>query len=259
MSALMAAGQTTPERSQIQQHRSINAHNKEKGHKLRNQKSQDNVCKRFAQPSTLAITLSRLCIKAVLVGPILALQHWNFKDFMQKQRCSLGIQHLRGSLGHVRNHGGSSQQSERHPSNHLLARAENHQHTEHKLHVATYNRIAQLYLVPNTSWRLKTKATLVAHILTIRSLNLLDTCASTHVVSLPSEFLLTCSQSCRQDNPLKCGPNTIARTANHKHPKQISLDAACERFSTLTKVPNTSWTIDNVVAQIFTLQNWNAH
>ena len=82
-------------------------------------------------------------------------------------------------------------------------------HTEHKLHVATYNRIAQPYIVPNTSWSLKTKATIVAHILTIQSLNLLDTCASTHVVYPLSEFLqiaLTCSQSYRQDNPLKCGP-----------------------------------------------------
>ena len=53
--------------------------------------------------------------------------------------------------------------------------------------------------------------------------------------------------------------NAITRTANHKHPKQISLGAACERFSILTKVPNTSWTIDNLMAQIFTLQRWNAH
>ena len=206
MSAIMAAGHTTPKRSQIQQHRSINAHTKEKNHRLRSQKSQDNVCKRFAQPTTLATTLSRLCTKAILLAPILALQHWNYIDSCKKKLCALGIQHLRGSLGHVRNHGGSCHQSERHPSNHLLARAENHKHTEHNLHVATYNKIAQPYIVPNTSWRLKTKATVVALILTIRSLNVLDTCASTRVVSLPSEFLVTCSQSCRQDNPLKCGP-----------------------------------------------------
>ena len=266
MSAIMAAGQTTPKRSQIQQHRSINAHTKEKNHKLRNQKSQDNVCKRFAQPSTLATTLSRLCTKAILVAPILALQHWNFKDSCKKQRCSLGIQHLRGSLGHVRNHGGSSQQSERHPSNHLLARAENHKHTEHKLHVATYNRIAQPYIVPNTSWRLKTKATVVAHILTIQSLNLLDTCASTHVVSLPVWIfanrpnmfaIMSAGQSTQMRTRIQQwhkSMNAITRTENHKHPKQISL----ERFS-MTKVPNTSWTIDNLVAQIFTLQRWNAH
>ena len=53
--------------------------------------------------------------------------------------------------------------------------------------------------------------------------------------------------------------NAITQTENHKHPKQISLDAACARFSPLTKVPNTSWRLDNLVAQIFTLQRWNAH
>ena len=73
MSAIMAVGQTTPKRSQIPPHRSINPHTKEKNHRLRSQKSQDNICKRFAQPTTLATTLSRLCTKAILVAPILAL------------------------------------------------------------------------------------------------------------------------------------------------------------------------------------------
>ena len=167
-----------------------------------------------------------------------------FQRFMEKQRCSLGIQHLRGSLGHVRNHGGSSQQSERHPSNHLLARAENHKHTEHKLHVATYNRIAQLYIVPNTSWRLKTKATVVAHILTIQSLNLLDTCASTHVVSLPSEFLqiapsMFAIMSAVQSTQMRTripqwhkSMNAITQTENHKHPKQVSLNAGMRKIFT---------------------------
>ena len=244
MSAIMAAGQTTPKRSQIQQHRSINAHTKEKNHKLRNQKSKDNVCKTIYTTKHISDHIVTALQKSNLGGthpraPTLEISKIHAKN----SAAHMGIQHLRGSLGHVRNHGGSSQQSERHPSNHLLARAEDHKHTEHKLHVATYNRIAQPYIVPNTSWRLKNKSNRGGthphdpKLESSRHMRINECRVPSFWIfaNRPNMFaIMSAGQSTQMRTRIPQwhkSMNAITQTENHKHPKQVSLVAACERFS----------------------------
>ena len=51
--------------------------------------------------------------------------------------------------------------------------------------------------------------------------------------------------------------NALTRTENHKHPKQVSLDATCEGFSQRTKVANTSWTTETANSATHAYHRWS--